>query len=345
MPKQIILRELKAAAKKNSSGKITKPATFTYKDKKTESNITNKDTLDYITRLVIPPAYQHVQIYYPGKDKKEPKVKYMGIDDKGRPQFIYAAWWGKDARKKKFQTVIKFGEALPRINAEIKRQLSNSRWSKDKISALILRIISMCYFRVGNTKYEELYQSHGISTIGIKHTKFSSTGVHFQFIGKKGVENTCTIVDPTIIKTLKNLIDARKKSSTSHKDPHLFMYKEGAAWQHIKHTDVNNFLKKFDSSFSSKLFRTYDTNIMLINRLTIGNIPSKESHRKKEVVKALDEVSTLVHNTRAICKKDYADPAMLELYISHPRKFKTKFYGDKLSSERKFINWLKETKK
>ena len=304
-----------------------------------ESNgkeITDIDILNYIKKLVIPPAYKNVNIFYPGLGKKDPKILYMGIDNKNRPQFIYSKWWSLMSRELKFCTLIKFGEALPEIKKDIKNNILtiNNKPSKVQIISLILRIISMCYFRIGNVKYSKTYNSYGISTIHKKHVKVINDRLEITFIGKKGVLNTCNIVDKLVIKHVQRLCTLFPKG-------YIFQYYDNG-YNHIKHTDINNFLKKYNPDFTSKLFRTYDTNILLISRFINNRGNLKE--RKKTVIQSLKEVSEIVHNTPAICKKDYADPDLIKEYIEHPTRFDRDFNNND-SKENNFMKWLKKTKK
>lgn len=296
-----------------------------YYDRK-DNEIKDSKTLDYIKKLVIPPAYRNVEIYY----VKNPKILYMGIDDKGRKQFIYSQKHKEKARKEKLMLLIHFGQQLPIILDRINSILQRPSWTREKMIVFILKIISQCYFRIGNIKYQKLYNSHGISTIEEKHVKVVGSNTTIKFIGKKGVKNTCTISDSKIASLMKSLI----RYSSSYDDKHLFVHDNS----HIKHTEVNDWLKQFNSGFTSKLFRTYDANVMIINKL---NPDIKENkYRKKEVVKTLKEVSDVVHNTPAICKKDYIDTDILIMYLQHPIKYR-KLFKSNLPTTQKFIKYLK----
>jgi DNA topoisomerase-1 len=331
--------------------KINKLDNGEYKIAKTGEIINDESILEYIKKLVIPPAYRNVEILYPTNKCSENNLKilYSGIDVAGRPQFIYSKKWKDSTRNLKFCNVIKFGENITKIKTGIKTALSSTKyWTKERIIALILRIISICYFRIGNVKYEKLYSSHGISTIGTKHIKVKKGRIHFKFIGKKGVLNECVVIDPLTQDYIINLIKTHEGRGQKPAN-HLFQYidLETNEWKHIKHTEINNWLKKIDSSFTSKLFRTYDTNILLIHRLKNGE-GKNVKERKKTAINALKEVSAIVHNTPAICKKDYADPELIKLYLEHPKKFDGYFNApdeDNGMYHTSFINWLKKTKR
>ena len=130
---------------------------------------------------MIPPAYRNVKIFY----EKSPKILYEGFDDKDRKQQIYSKAWVKKAEKQKFQELYRFGQKFPKIMLDINANISKPSLTRKKIISLILRIISICYFRIGNLKYQKLYGSHGISNIKAKHLKIGKKKMFVKFIGKK----------------------------------------------------------------------------------------------------------------------------------------------------------------
>jgi DNA topoisomerase-1 len=308
------------------------------------SIVKDKVILEYIEKLVIPPAYMSVEIYYQANGR-EPKIKYIGYDDKGRVQAIYSKKWTEQARSIKLCNLVHFGEELPMIMSRMDNHMRSSRMTKNKVIATILKIISICYFRIGNIKYENLYSSHGISTLSKKHIKFLDDNkvVQMSFIGKKGVLNEGTIDDPLTVNVLRDLYNTK-----SH-DQHLFMYQLDGKWNHVTHIDINNWLKEINPIFTSKMFRTFDANSLLISEL--NNLHTAEntkpaqlspSKRKKKVVAALNVVAEKVHNTPAISKKSYCDIDMIDMYITQPRKWQSFFRTPSTSDRIKFVNYLKK---
>ena len=90
-------------------------------------------------------------------------------------------------------------------------------------------------------------------------------------------------------------------------------------------------------------------NILLIDflrRLHDGKLPNpsqiKVTHRKKNIVSAMKDISQCVNNTPAICKKSYANRDLMEMYISHPAKFEKEFFNN-LTARANFIIFLKKT--
>lgn len=312
---------------------------FKYHEKSSGSRMTNPDILAYIKSLVIPPKYTQVKIYVSragGKISQPAKLTYTGIDEAGRTQYGYSEKWKKAAKKKKFKDLIEFGRTLPKIRKHINKVLSanNHPINLDFCVSLIIKIVGHCHFRVGSIKYKDVYRSYGVSTIEVRHIDVNTERAIIKFVGKKGVKNKCIIKDKSMIHNINRLI-----SDKDRKDP-VFSYVFEDCVTPVKATDINVWLSWFSPNITSKMFRTYATNTMLIEILLSRNIPSTLSKRKKMLNEALDKVSALVHNTRAVCKKEYAHPELIRMFLEHPRKFKSTFdCGD--SPEVAFLTYLK----
>lgn len=295
--------------------------------------ITDEKILTYVKKIIIPPAWRYVIVYYSSVPRYY-KVLATGLDEAGRKQYIYAPWWIKKAKNVKFCQMIEFAENFPKVEQKINASIKNSRFNKNKIIALIMNIIIQCNFRIGNAKYVDLYKSYGISTLESRHIKINGIEISIKFIGKKGVLNECTFKDKSISGNLKKLKAGKKMGDR------VFVYTEGGKRHLIKHTEINDWLKKISSTFTSKMFRIYQANIVLIKRLRdVDGRQLSESKRKKHTVQVYKEVAEIIHNTPAVSKKDYCDSDIGDLYIAKPRSWNNKFGSN---SERVcFINWLK----
>jgi DNA topoisomerase-1 len=313
---------------------INKPDNWYYTDTK-GTKVKDQKILDWIKSLRIPPMWRDVTI-----DTACDAIQTAcGYDAKGRQQCLYSAKHIQKARKRKYCDLIKFGEQLPKIQGDISKYLEAQRWTKNKVISIILRIVMCCSFRLGTLKYENENESYGITTIRKRHISFNNTNkeASISFIGKKGVLNECQVCDPKISHLLKQLYDIKKS------DDHIMMYQQGNEWIHIKHTDVNDFLHGYGETFTSKDFRTFTSNTLIIDLLRNAEHPNKlpPTKRKKQLNAAILQVASIVHNTKAVCQKDYIDPEILDLYLDHPITYRSKFITPPSDSRILFINWLK----
>lgn len=299
--------------------------------------IKDKKILEYIAGLHIPPAYKDAEIFY----IKNPKILFQGIDDAGRLQQIYSPAHCKAACKRKFQSLIDFGHALPKIYADCDRFMLAGKPTRNKVIAIIIKIISLCYFRVGNAKYIKLYNHYGISTIRKSHIKKTAKGIHIKFVGKKGVLNECLLEEPKIIRAVDSLLQNKQPND------HVFVYEEDKEKKVITAIEINNWLRQYGEDFTTKMFRNYDANVLFIEfarkehsaqDFAPDQLPL--SKRKKILAAGMKEVSQEINNTPAICKKAYMSPDLIQLYLEHPRKFKSLFLKKSLATTA-FISFLK----
>lgn len=298
---------------------------------KSDKIVSDKKILEYIKNLVIPPAYRDVTIFY----EKKPKILFEGFDDKGRKQQIYSQAHKKAAAKKKFCNLLEFGKVLPRIESDIKKYSVSKTLTKNKIIAIILKIIIVCGFRVGNLKYQKLYGSFGISNIFKEHIKVTKNNMIISFIGKKGVLNECVVEDKFLIGEIQKIIH--------HKKSKEYVFTHAECDQPIKALEINKWLKSYSVNTTSKHFRTWDVNILFIEYMRKSGDPVKLplNKRKKTIIDAMKVISNQVNNTPAICKKEYLHADLMELYRDRPKTFKKHFMGC-VTARNCFIKYLED---
>ena len=286
---------------------------YDYLDK-SNNKILNKQIIkDAKKGIYIPPAYDNVKINL----CKDAKVLAIGYDNRDRPQYIYNKTHKKESEIKKFNHMYDFGLKFKEINRKINSDLYSYQDSKDKQVAMILKLIMDCNFRVGNEKYSKENNSFGVTTLQKKHIKIKNNKVVIDFNGKKNVRNVCTVRNKKIIKTLK------QKKKTLNNDDNLFTYRDGNKYYKIKSLDVNNYLKAF-GDFSAKNFRTWGANIELIITLTREckkEYPKTITETKKTLNKSIKKVADKLHNTASVCKSNYLDPELMNLFTEKTNEF------------------------
>jgi DNA topoisomerase-1 len=301
-----------------------------------DNPVRDNAVLEYIKKLVIPPAYADVSIFY----EKSPKILFQGYDDKKRLQQIYSPEHKKKAARKKFCHLLDFGKILPNIERDIEKNIKSQKITKDKIISIIIKIVMICGVRIGNLKYQKLYGSFGISNIFKSHIKMNSGQMYINFIGKKGVLNECVIKNKELISEINKIIS--KKDAKSY----VFTYDDDESKTSnkvITALEINKWLKSYHVNTTSKMFRTFDTNVLFIEYMRGAEDPVKLtlSKKKKVVNDALKVISCQINNTPNICKKEYLHIDLLTLYLENSKKFKKYFFG--CDDARKcFLNYLRD---
>ena len=263
----------------------------------------SQKTIKPYLNIYIAPAYDNVKI----NKNTSAKVLAIGYDERDRPQYIYNKRCVKSRGKNKFKKLIKFGKNRSKLMRSIETDYKSKADSKNKQIAMILKIIIDCNFRIGNDKYTKENNSFGVSTLQSKHIK-TNNNVTIDFVGKKGVQNTCQI-DNSKMKT--NLKTKKKKYKNNER---IFQYTKDCKTYEIKSTDVNEYL----GEYTTKNFRTWSANILLIEQLL----------NKSLVKDGIEYVAHKLHHTPSICKSNYIDPKLIDFYEKDPKKFKEYFKGD-----------------
>ena len=302
--------------------------TYEYYDKHNKKIVPSKKLLSHI---YIPPAYDDVKINMNINDK----VLAIGYDTKDRPQYIYNKKFTASQTKKKYKKLIDFGDNYKQILQRVNRDLSLDDDSKDKQIALVLKLVIECNFRIGNDKYSKENKSFGVTTLESRHIKQKGNVIIVDFIGKKGVHNKCSVKNKHVSRTL------RKRKKTLKKNERVFEYVNNDNIYTIKSSDVNDYLKQF-GDFSAKNFRTWNANLALIRELIRHDKSELISKREKNLKLSIDVVSQQLHHTPSICKKDYINPKLIDMYIKDSRRFNSLFKKndtiDHISEE--FTNFL-----
>lgn len=311
--KLIVRNVVSEKTEKTKTGKNKKVYTFSFKYENGR-NINNKNTKKYVEGLAIPPAYKKVLI------DPDPTAMYAftGSDAKGKKQYIYSKHYNELRGIMKFCHLIEFGKQLPAIRRKYNSYLNcgnSNRVNKDRIIALILKIIDSCNFRIGNEKCRLETGSFGMTTLQKSHIKMrSNKELVIDFLGKHAQRNLCSITDPNIILCIKQILDAVKNNGNK-----FFSYKNGKNKVNITSIEVNKFLKEFGKKITTKNFRTWAANKHLLMELKKLPNETKESQRKKNVKGAIEKVAKKLHHTAAICKKEYLNPTIIDLYMDNKR--------------------------
>ena len=297
-----------------------------YRDK--HGNIlSKKDYEPLLKHIYIAPAYDNVKI---NKNQKD-KVLAIGTDDRGRKQYTYNPDYIQKANDNKYRKLIEFGNNYKCIINRINKDMISFDDSKKKQIAMILKMIDECNFRVGNERYTKENKSFGVCTLENQHVKVGRDSVIVDFIGKEGVRNTCKVKNKRLIKNLRT-----RKKQLGKKD-RIFSYRSNAKYYNVSASDVNRYLKQF-GDFSAKNFRTWTANTDLIKEL---QKPSQNI--KKHLTESIKKVAKKMHHTAGICKKNYINNELIQMYKDQNDRFRYYFKSTtKEGISDDFIKFLKD---
>ncbi len=263
-----------------------------------------KSDISRIEQLVIPPAWQEVKI----APMPNAHLQAVGYDDKRRLQYRYHNLWLVVRNRTKFSRMFQFGEALPAIRDKVEDDLQLKGWPKNKVLALIVRLMEETHIRIGNEQYAKRNKTYGLSTLRNRHLKTSKNKLKFEFTGKKGKKHSITVNN----RRLRRLVMQCEEIPGWE----LFQFfDEDGIKTGVDSGMVNEYLQEISGElFTAKDFRTWAGTIVFFESLMENEPTTEEKEIKKNIVKAFDRTAKALGNSRNVCKKYYVHPYVVSQY-------------------------------
>jgi DNA topoisomerase-1 len=264
----------------------------------------DKNQLERIKKLVLPPAWRNVWICY----YENGHLQATGYDSKNRKQYRYHALWSSLRNETKFHRLYEFGKVLPQLRVKVEEDMQLKELSEKKVLATVLSLMEKTYIRVGNAEYEKMNGSFGLTTLKDKHVKINGSKITFAFKGKRGISHNISLHNKRLAKAVKDCRDIPGKE--------LFQYyTETGERKAVDSSMLNNYIKEATGAdFSAKDFRTWAGSLQMLRCLKCLEKAETVTQRKSNIVAALNEVSLKLGNTRTVCKKYYVHPGIIDLY-------------------------------
>lgn len=268
-------------------------------------SVSHPKHLGRIKLLAIPPAWKEVWIC----PIENGHLQATGRDDRGRKQHRYHRRWREVRDETKFNRMIVFAKALPKIRQRIRKDLKLPGLPRKKVLATIVRLLEVSLIRVGNEEYARQNNSFGLTTMQDKHAKVNGSTVHFEFRGKSGKHHTIDIKNKRLAKIVKNCQDLPGQD--------LFQYlDESGKRVDVKSEDVNEYLREISGEdFTAKDFRTWAGTVLAAMALQEFEKFDTHAQAKKNLVRAIESVAEKLGNTPTVCKKCYVHPAVFDSYL------------------------------
>src|SRR5687767_5837751 len=261
-------------------------------------------TLKRIRALGIPPAWKDVWICTDPRGH----LQATGRDARGRKQYRYHTDWRATRDENKFGRMQAFAEALPRIRARTAADLARPGLPREKVLATVVQLLEKSLIRVGNEEYARSNRSFGLTTLLDRHVAVRGATVRFEFRGKSGVRHSISVNGRRLARIVRNCRDLPGQE--------LFQYvDESGRRRKIGSGDVNAYLKEITGQdFTAKDFRTWSGTVLACTALR-EMIAETRAHASKNVIQAIDAVAGLLGNTRAVCRKSYIHPTVIDAYV------------------------------
>lgn len=267
--------------------------------------VSDPETLGRIRRLAIPPAWTSVWIC----PRDDGHIQATGRDARGRKQYRYHPDWRSVRDDTKYERMIAFGRALPRIRRRVGRDLRRPGLPREKVLATMIRLLETTLVRVGNEEYAKANGSIGLSTMRDRHVKINGSTLQFSFKGKSGKYHRIELHDPRIAPIVRKAQDLPGQE--------LFQYLDAdGTQQKVSSEDVNDYLRQIaGEEFSAKDFRTWAGTVLAAVALAQFDPFDTKAQAKKNLVAAIERVAERLGNTPAVCRKCYIHPVVLQGYL------------------------------
>ncbi len=244
----------------------------------------------------------------PGIRRRRGHIQATGRDTKGRKQYRYHERWREVRDGHKYDRLIAFGRALPRLRKQVHHDLARRGLPREKVLAAVIRVMEITLIRVGNEEYAKTNKSFGLTTLRDRHARIGTEKTIFEFSGKSGKVHKTSFSDRRLARIVKACQDLPGQR--------LFQYLDEAGQRHIvESADVNGYLRDvLGEDFSAKDIRTWAGTLAAARALVALPACAVDGAAKKNVVTCVKAVAGVLGNTPAVCRKAYIHPAVLEAY-------------------------------
>ena len=240
----------------------------------------------------------------------------------------------------KYEKARKLNEQIDNIRKTYQRDAKMTDIVKKQLGT-VLYLIETLGIRVGNETGEDDSDTFGATTLLCGHVKTKlNSHIVFDFLGKDSIRFFKDIIVPKYI--YDNILGFKEGK------------KEGdSLFSRVSSSSVNEYIKKFDNSFTAKVFRTRLASTIMYDELNKIKIPQ---HSTKQEIKLLfnianAKVASFLNHTKnsSIKSKDSIDKQNQELKkLIKERKGltddkKIKLIDKKIKSKKTTINSKKTT--
>jgi DNA topoisomerase-1 len=283
--------------------RVGSPRRFAYVDARGRP-VRDRRVLDRIRKLAIPPAWTAVWICA----LERGHVQAVGRDARGRKQYRYHARWREVRDAAKFDRLLTFAEALPRIRAACDSDLARPGLPRAKVLATAVRLLETTFIRIGHEEYTRDNGSYGLTTLRNRHVRVLGAEIRFRFRGKSGQLRDVGVHD----RRLARIVTA----CTELPGQELFQWVDDDRRAHaIDSTSVNEYIARVaGGDFTAKDFRTWAGTVLAASALHgvgsgRGPVPAR-----KLVTACIKQVAARLGNTPAVCRRCYVHPAVIEAF-------------------------------
>jgi DNA topoisomerase-1 len=266
----------------------------------------DRETLQRIRSLVIPPAWTHVWIC----PHANGHLQVTARDARGRKQYRYHPEFRAQRDQAKFDRMFAFSEVLWKIRERVEHDIALPGLPREKVMATMVALLERTLIRVGSDEYAKANKSYGLTTLRRKHVVVRGDALRFEFRGKSGVVANVGVTDRRIARVVQRCQELPGQE--------LFKYLDDEGTRRsVDAADINDYLREItDREITAKDFRTFSGTMLAADSLRRMGPAGSQRQANQNIVKAIDETAARLGNTRAVCRKYYIHPVLMEAYLA-----------------------------
>jgi DNA topoisomerase-1 len=266
--------------------------------------VTDRDEIERLNAIGLPPAYENAWFCADPNGH----LQATGIDARGRKQYRYHALFREKRESAKYEGLLEFGKALPRLRRRVEQDLKRRALTRETVLAAVVRLLDTEHIRIGNEQYVKENKSFGATTLRSRHLRRKGTKLTMRFAGKHGIVREVSITDTHLKRICKRCQDLPGQM--------LFQYVNGEGEpKPIASGDVNEYIKQATGGdFTAKHFRTWSASVIALDQML-----KKAEDARITVKTVIEPVAEALGNTPAISRKSYVHPKLLDAVKENPR--------------------------
>jgi len=259
--------------------------------------VTDRDEIDRLNAIGLPPAYEKAWFCA----DPDGHLQATGVDARGRKQYRYHPDFRAKRDSAKYEGLLEFGKALPKLRRRVEQDLKRRQLSRDTVLAAVVRLLDTEHMRIGNEEYARSNKSFGATTLRTRHLRRKGGKLTMRFVGKHGIVHEANITDSNLKRVVKRCQELPGQM--------LFQYVNGDGEpQAITSSDVNDYIREATKGdFTAKHFRTWGASVIAFDQLL-----KKSENSRISIKTVVEPVAEALGNTVAMSRKSYVHPALLD---------------------------------
>jgi DNA topoisomerase-1 len=255
--------------------------------------------------LVIPPAWTDVWIC----PIPEGHIQVTARDARGRKQYRYHPRFRARRDATKFERMFVLADVLWKIRQRVEHDVAQTGLARNKVMATVVWLLERTLIRIGANEYLKANKSYGLTTLRRRHVLISGANLTFEFRGKSGKTHSVAVSDQRIAGIVQRCMELP--------GPELFQYlDDDGKRQTVIAEDVNSYLQEISGrDITAKDFRTFAGTMLAAEALREMGVAPNKREAARNMLDAVDRTSARLGNTRAVCRKYYIHPTLLEAYL------------------------------